>query len=483
MPDNQDEDRAFVQQASMSEWEPPINSLVHGVGEADEQLELEPIDTDDLRDLETDTESDLLHWTRQPLVNTDAVKNLARQLSPVLIPLPFAAVVLCVDLVLAARQVSFLPPGIMALTLLALAIFQGTLLYFAGSNDTLWLLYSALGYALLIIGGVLVALGFGPALLTLFGLLIVTLLLARRATRVTKEGYVDIVESFGRYSHTLHPGLNLVMPWEKVTQRLTTQELVWTCPTQRVPTSREQHVQLTATISYQLMPEDAHLAGPRWEEALHLQFVGTVQSVVNELSPGDFVSWTQSIYTRVGEASSYNPAAATRWDRINNALSRRMQDQVATHGIQVNWVRIQDLTILPVGGNDGGTTQVMRQDVMQAAAPAPATAPAPKQAENPAPAKVQAAPAPKISVPPGKPLTVEILTDFYEAVRRNAITDPAMILDLAQRFEALARDPVKSETVPFDATRAANTLRQRAQKLQELANRSNSNANGDASAS
>lgn len=473
MPSNQDEDHVFAQDASVLEWGNPVDTLAPGDG--DELSDGEPIDTDDLEDLATDTESDLLQWTQQPLVNGESVKNFARQLSPLLIPLPFAAVIFCLDFALASRQIAFFPPVISAIMLLALAIFQGTLLFIAGSNDTLWLLYIALGYALLILGGVLAALGFGPTLLTLLGLLVVAALLARRATRVTKEGYVDIVESFGKYAHTLHPGLNLVLPWEKVSQRLTTQELVWTCPVQRVPTSREQHVQLTATISYQLMPEDAHLAGPRWEEALHAQFVGTVQSVVNELTPSDFVSWNQSVYARIpGESSSYNPAAATRWDRINNSLGRRMQDQVAIRGIQVNWVRIQDLTILPLASD--GTTQILRNESLQVA-PAPAPAPhpvekaAPASAPAPAPAPVQAPPPVKASGLPAKPLTVEILTDFYDAVRRNAITDPVMILDLAQRFDVLAKDPVKSESINFDAARAASTLRQRAQKLQELAAR------------
>jgi len=439
----------------------------------DDQLDAEPIDTDDLVDLETDTEGDLRQWTKKPLLNSDSVKNVARHLSPLLIPLPFAAVIFGLNLPLALQQTSFFPLMITAITLLALAIFQGTLLYFAGSNDTLWLLYIALGYALLIIGGVLAALGFGPALLTLVGLLVIGAVLARRAMRITKEGYVDTVESFGKYSHTLHPGLNLVLPWEKISQRLTTQEIVWTCPVQRVPTSREQHVQLTATISYQLMPEDAHLGGPNWESSLHAKFVGTVQSVVNELSPGDFVSWTQSIYARTpGESSSYNPAAATRWDRINTALHRRVQDQVASRGVQVNWVSIQDLTILPIALHDGGSTRVMRPESVPPR-PSIELAPAPKSGEKLAPAPATpVAPVvpgvPRVPSSAGKPLGIETLTDFYNAVRQNAITEPIMILDLAERFEELAKDPVQSKMIAFDAARAASTLRQRAQRLQQL---------------
>jgi hypothetical protein len=58
---------------------------------------------------------------------------------------------------------------------------------------------------------------------------------------------------------------------------------------------------------------------------------------------------------------------------------------------------------------------------------------------------------------------------MYNVVRQGVITDPAVILDIAQRFESLANDPVASKAIDFDAARAATTLRQRAQKLQELA--------------
>ena len=243
----------------------------------------------------------------------------------------------------------------MAVFMLVLMIFQGTLLYFAGSNDTLLTLYIVAGYTLFIVAGVFAAFGIVPALLTLGVLLFVGLLLARRGIRPTRVGYVDIVTSFGKYTQTLEPGLNLLLPWEHVEYSLNIQETTWTTPQMEVPTAHDQKVELSATISYQLMPEDAYLAATsvkNWESSLQDLFRGTVQSMINELTLADFVAWTQSSYTQPAnnEASSFNPTAATRWDRINNTLTRKMQDQVAVWGVQVNWVRIQDLTPLPRGG-------------------------------------------------------------------------------------------------------------------------------------
>jgi hypothetical protein len=374
---------------------------------------------------------------------------------------------------------------ITAIVLLALMILQGTLLYFAGSNDTLLTLYIVTGYALFIVAGVFAAFGAIPALLTFAVLIVVGLLLARRSIHQTREGHVDIVTSFGKYAQTLEPGLNLLLPWERVEYRLNTQETTWTTPRMEVPTSRDQKVELTATVSYQLLPEDAYLAATsvkNWESSLQDLFRGTVQSMVNELTVADFVAWTQSIYTRsASEDHAFNPAAATRWDRINNTLARRMQDQVAPWGVQINWIRIQDLTPLPMTsdgsashlhGNSGGTTQIMKNE-----APAVQSSAEPQRMEKteilPMPAQpVASAPPAKAAAPSknAKLPRVETLVDTYEAVRSNVITNPKMILELAEHFEALASDPVASKHIEFDAARAAQTLRQRAKQYQDMAN-------------
>jgi len=482
MPSDQDENRAVWQNADELEWELPAaasgSPVASMLSDEDDQSLAEDIDTDDL--LEPDTESDLLHWSRPPLLSKETLRTVARQLSPVLVPLPFALLVFLFTLP-ATLQGPPAHPSVLVtgMLLLALTILQGTLLYFAGSNDTLWMLYIVCGYALFIVAGVFAVFGPTAVLLALGVLILLGFILAQRGIRPTKEGHVDLVESFGKYTHTLYPGLNLLMPWERVSHRLNTQETTWTCPLMRVPTSRDQDVQLTATISYQLLPEDAHLAAltvKDWEASLQKLFIGTVQSVINELTPGDFVAWTQSIYTRTSSDAGFNPAAATRWDRINTTLSRRMQDRVATWGVQVNWVRVQDITLLPntsnahqarIAGDLGGTTEMIRPD------PAPTlTSPEPVRLErvetvqNPPP---PAAPAASSPAPGNKLPSVETMKDMYNAIRQGAITDPVVIMDVARQFENLANDPVASKTIDFDAARAANTLRQRAQKMQELA--------------
>ena len=484
MPSDQDENRVIWQQnaGAMEEELPALAPATVADQSIDAVSMEEATDTDDF--LEPDTDSDLLQWDRSPFLSKETLKTLARQLSPLLVPLPFALLVFLFTLPATLQN----PPAhlsmpVTAILLLAVAILQGTLLYFAGSNDTLWILYVVAGYVLFILCGVLAAFGAGAMLVALVIFLLVGGLLARRCIHPTRVGYVDIVESAGKYAHTCYPGLNLLMPWEKVVQRLNTQEISWTCPILRVPISRDHYVQLSATISYQLLPEDAHLvalAVKNWEASLRALFVGTVQSLVNDLTPADFVTWSQSNYVSGnGDADSFNPTAATRWDRINTALSRRVQDQVASWGVQINWVRIQDVTLLPnspsghaasdVAGNTGGTTQIMKSEAAPAQVPAASANPAKTEGAKEPPGAPAAAAPKNGPASPAKAPSVEILKDMYNAVRAGKITDSVVILDIARRFEDLANDPVASKNIDFDAARAAGTLRARAQKFQELA--------------
>lgn len=501
MPSDQDENRAVWQNANALEWETPVAQVPQvasvpsnvDVQFADAQYANDDqsivnaqyaddaLNTDDL--LTPDTESDLLPWTRPALISKETLGTFWRQLAPILVPLPFALLVFVSTLPATLQGLSAHHPSvlIMGILLLAIMILQGTLLYFAGSNDTLLTLYIVGGYALFIVTGVFAAFGPVPALITLGVLLLLGVFLARRGIHPTREGFVDIVTSYGKYSHTLYPGLNLLLPWEQVSLRLNTQETTWTTPRMDVLTSRDQTVQLTATISYQLMPEDAHLAAlgvKDWEGSLHNLFKGTVQSLVNELTLADFVAWTQSVYTRTpaSDTNSFNPAAATRWDRINSTLSRRMQDVIASWGVQVNWVRIQDLTLLPnahgrhaplANGDTGGTTQIMKDEPILAPVPAPPRRQEKVEKAQTPPKPADPAPGPPKVAPAGKMPKVEMLVDMYNAVRQNVITDPAVITDLALRFESLANDPVANKTIDFDAERAAKTLRQRAQRMQD----------------
>src|SRR5260370_1693252 len=158
--------------------------------------------------------------------NRQRLGKLARRFSPVLVPLPFAVLVFLFTLPVALRGQAYLPLLPMGVLLIALVVMQGTLLYYAdsndiaGPNDMLWTLYVIIGYVLFLLVGTLAIFAiFAPSVL-LFILLSAITILASRTSHPLPAGYVDIVLSFGQYTRTLNPGLHFLIPWEKVHGRL-----------------------------------------------------------------------------------------------------------------------------------------------------------------------------------------------------------------------------------------------------------------------
>jgi len=402
----------------------------------------------------------------------DRISHVIRKFSPVLVPLPFAILIFLFTLPFALRGQSFLQPLPLAVLLIAIVVMQGTLLYYVGSNDTYWTLFVIIGYALFLVVGTLAIFGLAASLVLLIILLIIGTLLARRSILQVPEGCVDIVMMYGKYARTLYPGPNLKMPLEKVGSRLSTKEISWTCPEQVVKISRDEDVKLVATISYQLLPEDAHLADlqvDNWETSLHTLFVATMQSVINELTPSDFIDWPQRAHARTSvDINSIDRATITRWDRVNDILLKRIQDLVEKWGVQINYVRIRDITLIPhltsginpllgmaarpvpvdVGMTRGGYPAVAQPQQVQIVA---------KPVENqPVPMLVQ--PSPAYTQAPVSAASIEVLIESYEAVRAGYLRDPHTIRDIAARFEALANDP----NIDIDALKAAQILYHRA---------------------
>jgi SPFH domain / Band 7 family len=417
-------------------------------------------------------------WEKPPLFSRDSMRQLARQLSPVLVPLPFALIIFLFAFLANQRSQPHIPVVLLAIVLLALVVIQGTFLYYAGSNDSLWTLYTVLGYAMFLLVGAFALFGLGGSLLLFFVLVVIGFFVGGRAIRQVPEGHVDLVFSFSGYERTLFPGLNFILPWEKIQGRLNTQETTWTSPTVRVNISRDQDVEIVATLTYQLVPEDAHIAilnMKNWEDTLHQHFIGTIKSMVKELSPADFVAWSHHVNDHSGgfntEIETFiDPTTMTRWDRLNVMLRRRLQDQMAMRGVMVNLVHIQDITLIPhlpppsspppgmqsrpaeVAVVDKGAARGVGPLPRSVAVAAPAASPVPMPPASPLPL-----------VP--KPDVFEAMIDMYNSVRDGRITDVNVILDLAARFNAIASHPEISQKFDYDSARAASNLFQRARAL------------------
>ncbi len=407
------------------------------------------------------------------ITRSEALRNFGQQISPILVPLLFAGLTFLFIVPLARSGHFYLPAERLwptALVLIALAVLQGMLLYYAGSNNVYW----SLG----IVGGFFLFLPLPTAILFVV-LLIVSAVAARLYMRPVPEGSVGIVYSFGKYSRTLFPGLNFLLPWEWVDSHLHTRERQWTCPEQTVQVSRDEDVHIKATISYQLMPEDAYLAVTQvenWEESLQDMFKACLQSVCNELTPDDFIAWPQR--SRSSQSSNMilnNPVAEeeAHWEHINTILFQRRSPML----YDTNPVLMSDG--LPVGTGMGTASAPTPPPQAQASSQRMGAGTA-GRLETPPPLKSTPAVAPAtIKAPeatPASPAAAQVksakeeaLKKAYEQVRSGKITSPDTIRSIAARFQAIANDPEANKNASFDAAAAAEVLYKRAQLHEDRA--------------
>jgi SPFH domain / Band 7 family len=430
-----------------------------------------------------------------PAGKFDALRRLGQQLSPILVPLLLAALTLLFTLPLLLTNRVYLQSESLwpfALVLLAVAILQGTTLYYLGSNNSFWWLSIIGGFLLFLLIACFAI--FGPVSTAIFlvVVVIVGLISARLYARPVPAGTVDIIYAFGKYSRTFYPGFNLLLPWEVVDSHLQTREKQWTTPEQIVQVTRDNDVHLKAVISYQLMPEDAYLAMTQvenWEQSLRNLFIACLQQASSDLTLDDFMAWPQRSQQAVGlRPHEGNDDENARWARVNNLLFQRMRDHVANWGVCINWVYIRDISLTPhsagaydpgqtfqatlpaagapthfqqTPGRAGPTMPPVRQNV---AGGTPMAAPAPGAATlgTAPPAAVAAPAATATTATVAKSAREEALIKAYKQIQNDKIKSPATIRDIAGKFLAIANDPEASKNASFDASRAAQALYDRA---------------------
>jgi len=416
-----------------------------------------------------------------------AFLRLGRQFLPVLIPLLLAGLTLLCILPLALHNQAYVNGSHLwplLLLILAAAALQGMILFYTDTNEGLWSLTVTGGFALFVVIAAFALAGPTLAVLLLILFVIAAFAAIRLYLHKVPEGYVDVTYAFGKYNRTLLPGLNFRLPWEKMTSLLQTREVVWTCDEQIIPFSSRDDVHLKATISYQLLPEDAHFVAEqvdKWEENLHDLVVVTLQNVASHLTPDDFLIWSQP-------AGSFNGLAGkdemTRREQLNNRLFQQLRDKVALWGVQINWAQVRDVSLIPrpssyafgrdtsairnvVGNNsdtivrgkvevDDNATEKIAEPPIVTARPAQLS---PVIASTPARAS-SATPLTPIKLP-----KEEVLMNLYEQVRGEKITTPTTIRDIAAKFEAFASAP-EANTLRFDAAQAAQILYQRAEIIE-----------------
>lgn len=390
------------------------------------------------------------------------------------IPLLFGGCTCLIVLPLIALQRAAVPPaGLWPVTfvIIVIAVAQGFALYKAGTNTQFWMLGTLGGFFLFILVDCFVIFGLWPALI-LSSLLVLTVSsLSRRCLRLVPDGYVDLVSSFGKYRHPLYAGFNIIWPWEEVTHEVDIQVKQWTCSVGPIPLSSTRDVMVQASISYQLLPEGAHLAaakGQNWEQNLQQKFQELTRNVATTLSVNDVIAWQRSAHTRSSAASPAD--SAYWWDRMSAYVLQRVQDEVIQWCVQVNDVHIAEVSLVrhhaPIGDaglaeDNTGTIEPQRgttSPMGAAQSQAHFAGPSPEEQKNAA----------RWLQETKEEIAFSALEKSYNAVYEGRVKVPETIRDIANKFDAVARDPQKSKVFKYDAARAAHLLYKRAQEYEEL---------------
>lgn len=441
---------------------------------------------------------------RLPNTQHTAITRLfGEYFSFILIPLLFGVVTCIIILPLLAIGHARLPYAAfwpVTLVVLAIAIAQGLALYYSGENTSLWVVSNVGAFFLFLLVVTFSIFGLVPGIILFIVLLIISIVLARLYIMPVPEGFVNIVFAFGKYSRTLEAGFNIILPWEKVVRELSITETAWNCPPQRIQMSHTEDVVLRSTISYQLIPEEAHLAVTQvkdWEESLRNICIATIQTIATTFSPNDLIVWQQGLHSRPTPSIDLiaPPESQARWEKVNTYLFEHIQDRVAPWGVQINWVRIHDIVLTPhaapvpgesiAAATDNSTVAMPPEAVAQQAQyqyaasqqPNPIAAGQPGEAVKPQP-QISSQPSPPSSPPRARafvlPKTLrdedleKVLARAYKEVREGRITDPETIRSIADTFAAIARDPEKNRLVSFDLDRAIRNLLIQADRCEQL---------------
>lgn len=152
--------------------------------------------------------------------------------------------------------------------------------------------------------------------------LIVTLY---KGINIVPQGEEWVVERLGKFSRTLNPGLNIIVPYiEAVRQKITTRDIILDIPQQEVIT-RDNAVILTNAVTFIRVtnPRDALYGIEDFRLAIQQLVMTTLRSILGEMSLDEALSNREVIKTR---------------------LKDQIVDDVADWGVTVKSVEIQDIS-------------------------------------------------------------------------------------------------------------------------------------------
>ncbi len=168
----------------------------------------------------------------------------------------------------------------------------------------------------------------GPSLSIAVVLLIAVVVTLIAGIKIVPQGEEWIVERLGKYSRTLKPGLNIIIPYiETVRKKMTTRDIILDVEKQEVIT-KDNAVIITNAVSFIKItdPKKALYGVEDFKLAIRNLIMTTLRSIIGEMSLDEALSNRETIKAR---------------------LKEQIIDDVADWGITVKTVEIQDITPSP----------------------------------------------------------------------------------------------------------------------------------------
>ena len=145
-----------------------------------------------------------------------------------------------------------------------------------------------------------------------------------KGINIVPQGEEWVVERLGKFSRTLKPGLNLIVPYiDAVRQKISTRDIILDIPQQEVIT-RDNAVILTNAVTFLRVtkPENALYGVENFKLAIQQLVMTTLRSILGEMTLDE---------------------ALSNRDHIKTKLKDAIIDDVADWGVTVKSVEIQDI--------------------------------------------------------------------------------------------------------------------------------------------